>query len=246
MVRGQYHTHIVFLGLEPENNEMVHCFTNLSAGDKFYLIKIGQSDYSFQGGGSQAVRRPRQYQNPVPHAGYGERFHAVQRFMSSCSLRHQRHGSYENVVFKSKITAFESLHKLDRYAVELWCNRKISEASGSVFSKRELDWQESGRRSSSKLRNSTSQHRFNQQYLQHPPIRRPARLKGRAAARKLTCKLIFKHLLISLRIWAIITIPRITLTTGNSLIFDRYANSVMRSCLSKLIGVEVRGIRDRG
>lgn len=33
-------------------------------------------------------------------------------------------------------------------------------------------------------------------------------------------------------------------TTGNSLIFDRYANSVMRSCLSKLIGVEVRGIRD--
>jgi hypothetical protein len=35
-------------------------------------------------------------------------------------------------------------------------------------------------------------------------------------------------------------------TTGNSLIFDRYANSVMRSCLSKLIGVEVRGIRDRG
>ncbi|MFC0170733.1 hypothetical protein ACFFKC_21950 [Pseudoduganella danionis] len=141
---GNTHTHIVFLGLEPENNEMVHCFTNLSAGDKFYLIKIGQSDYSFKEVDRKQFADLASTRIPYRMLGTASDFTL---YKDSCRLARcvtQRHGSYENVVFKSKITAFESLHKLDRYAVELWCNRKISEASGSVFSKRELDWQESG------------------------------------------------------------------------------------------------------
>lgn len=137
---GDTHTHIVFLGLEPENNEMVHCFTNLSSRDKFYLIKLGHGDYSFKELDRKQFANLATTKIPYRMIGTGSDFtlYKDSRRLAHCVT--ERHGSYENTVFKAQITGFDSLSTLDQYAVELWCNRKISEASGSVFSKRELNW----------------------------------------------------------------------------------------------------------
>lgn len=62
---GHCHTHIVNLGLHPDENEMVRYLTNLSSEDLFYLVKIFAGDVAFKEvdrkGFSELATTPAQY-----------------------------------------------------------------------------------------------------------------------------------------------------------------------------------------
>lgn len=139
-VVGNMHTHLVVLGLEPEQNEMVTCFTNLSASDRFYLIQV-------RGGQATFTEKTREefkslVHHPIPYNRVGGQMEFTLqkggRRLAYCSLA--KVGSYENTMYQVRISSYTLLTALDRAAVEYWCHRAVSVASGSLLTKRELTW----------------------------------------------------------------------------------------------------------
>ncbi|MCU6502000.1 hypothetical protein LPN04_29830 [Rugamonas sp. A1-17] len=137
---GDSHTHMVVLGLEPQQNEMVSCFTNLNSGDKFYLIQIAADGPIF------TERTRAQFESlsntPIPYTriGHDHEF-IIQKHgarIAQCVIT--RTGTYENTIWDTQITTTLTLSKLDRAALEYWCHRAVATSTGSLFFKSEVTW----------------------------------------------------------------------------------------------------------
>jgi hypothetical protein len=139
-VVGNTHTHLAVLGLEPEQNEMVTCYTNLSASDKYYLIRVSEGVATFTEKSLSEFAMLASL--PIPYSSTG----GISQFtlrkhgerLVNCEV--SRAGTYEKPLYQVTITTTKALTSLDRAAVEYWCHRAVAVGSGSLFSRRELNW----------------------------------------------------------------------------------------------------------
>jgi len=143
-VVGHSHTHLTMLGLEPEQNEMITCFTNLSSTDRFYLIRVVKGIVSFDEKSRDEFRNLAG--TPIPYTRQGGNAEFIIRKLDTrlarCSIT--RAGSYEAPYYTVTITPLETLRALDRAAVELWCNRAVNlAASEGLFVTRTFVWMDS-------------------------------------------------------------------------------------------------------
>lgn len=143
-VVGDTHTHIISLGLEPEQNELVHCFTHLSSKDKYYLIQIGHGSYTFKELNREKFGALSTTKIPYRKVGTSQDFTLYKGATRIAHCVTQRTGRYDNLVFNVSVTPTDMMSALDRSATEFWCNRNVSEAGGSIFNKREIVWNEAG------------------------------------------------------------------------------------------------------
>lgn len=132
---GHNHTHIVNLGLHPDENEMVHYLTNLAATDRFFQIKIFASDVAFKEvdrNGFSILAS-----TPVPYikAGADDDFIMFKSGLKVGQVQISTTGNYRDRVYNLQITAESRSTKLDQAALHLWADRMAAGIAGSLFIK---------------------------------------------------------------------------------------------------------------
>jgi hypothetical protein len=142
-VVGDMHTHIVPLGFEKNENEMVFCLTRLANNDKFYSLKIGNSgkvtfEHLARDKFEALAATPVAFTKSAPgHANFW--------------LMHQGrqvgHISVESVgtIFESKmlctVTPVEGISPLESAALRFWAGKAVTNTAGTLFIKSDLVWE---------------------------------------------------------------------------------------------------------
>lgn len=140
-VVGHSHTHLVVLGLEAEQNELVESLVTLSSTDRYYLIKVGASEVSI----TERTRADfaQLVSTKIPYTSSGGNYAFTIRKeghpLVDCAM--ERTGTYDRVLYKVKISQRTQITPLDRVAIEYWCHRAVATCSGSLFTKRDLMWE---------------------------------------------------------------------------------------------------------
>jgi len=139
-VVGHCHTHLVNLGIHPDENQNVSYMTKLSSSDRFYLLKVTHSGFTL-------VEESREEfvalaGTPVPYHSNGDAnsfslFRGVSRIGAVTS---EVIGSSEQRVFRGTIAPMAGVTALDRVALELWCDKALVKTAGTLFARTEVDW----------------------------------------------------------------------------------------------------------
>lgn len=138
---GDSHSHMVRLGLHPDENKNVTYLTNLASGDRFYLITITNGGFI-----GKEVTRDQFLQlqhTPVPYEMQGGKheFSLYKRGdrigVSNLSLE----GDPRDRVAVGKITPIGLRTKLDLAALQLWTERGLASLKGSLFGKFDIKFQ---------------------------------------------------------------------------------------------------------
>lgn len=134
---GHSHTHIVQLGLHSKENELVDCLTNLSSEDRFYLVRVGAAFTITELDRADFANLER---TPVPYCREGIatnfRLNRGNRLVGHCTATHI--GDWQKPVYQAKIAPCGDASDLDVAALQLWSERGIVEAAGTLFVQSEI------------------------------------------------------------------------------------------------------------
>ena len=140
---GDSHTHIVILGVHPENNEMVDCFTKLSSTDKFYRLSLtGSEDFKL----TEVSRAEFSALKSTPIA-YSKRaaldqldfaFFKHDKPIANVNIRST--GTFANRQFEVTFEPLEYMTAIDKRAAEAWANKTICAHIHSLWFSWELVW----------------------------------------------------------------------------------------------------------
>lgn len=132
-VVGHHHTHLVHLGLHPDENIMVNFLTALSSDDRFYLIKISNSIPAVQ----EVTRSTfSAFANtPIPYAQIGttSSFAIFKGDTKVGTVEIKQKGSYDKQAYLIEMIAESTSTCLDHFALQIWAGRAAVELSGSLF-----------------------------------------------------------------------------------------------------------------
>lgn len=139
-VVGHNHTHIVNLGLHPEENDMVHCLTKLASTDHFYQIKIFADDVAFKEVDRDGFRALGPTPVPYTKIGGDDNFALFKIGLKVGQVQISAKGNYRDRVYNLKITAESSATKLDHAALHLWADKMAAHIAGSLFIKIQVEF----------------------------------------------------------------------------------------------------------
>lgn len=141
---GHSHTHIVILGLHPDENMHVDYLLNLANDDKFYKLTVGNGEtFSLKEITREAFGKLNQtsvaYQREGKLPGFWLTRKNKERVgFISCALT----GTYENKVVSVTITPIAGISELDISALLLWASHSAVETAHSLFVRSEVIWAE--------------------------------------------------------------------------------------------------------
>ncbi len=141
---GDRHSHIVPLGFERENNELVHAFTNLANNDRFFSIKINTGDrVAFtelsRDEFKELAKTPVQYSMSC---GDTSDFNLMRSGNMLGHIKVENTGSFQEPIMKCTVTPMEGISLLDRSALEFWAGHAITKTAGTLFVKSKIFWNE--------------------------------------------------------------------------------------------------------
>lgn len=141
---GHCHTHLVNLGLHPDENLTVGYLTNLTSADRFYVIDVKHGEKfsmvevnrkEFAALSSTAVHYERQ--------GDKADFWLMRQKNRVGHIALKSVGTLHQPKFAATITPVAGISGLDRAALELWCSKAATEIAHSLFVCYEVNWGES-------------------------------------------------------------------------------------------------------
>lgn len=143
-VVGDMHTHIVNLGLSRNENEMVGCLTNMSGGDKFYLIKIS-SEQRAKFAELSRDDFEKLASTPVRYSMSCGDYSDFWLMSGKSAIGHisvDVTGNYQERVFHGKVRPFEGITELDKVALHHWVGQAIIKTAGTLFVHSDTVWDE--------------------------------------------------------------------------------------------------------
>lgn len=139
-VIGHSHTHLVRIGLHKTENEVVKALVNMSSDDRFFLFTFGHDDFKCKelqrDQFEQLARAPVQYQSKY-ESDTGFSLYKGEDLIAICQT--EILGNLQNQVKQGRYqikAAFASA--LDVAAIEIWIERKLSNLTGSMFGKYDI------------------------------------------------------------------------------------------------------------
>lgn len=139
---GHCHTHIVPLGLHPQENDTVTYLTNLAEEDRFYRIRIQEKGFTLTEVGRDAFGKLNATAVPYHREGVTGNFWLLRGKERLGHVRVDRAGGIQDLTYRVEITPVAGISRLDRSALEHWAGRAQVEAAHSLFVRGEILWAE--------------------------------------------------------------------------------------------------------
>ena len=138
---GHTHTHIVNLGLHPEENEMVKYLTNLASTDRFFLIKLFTADAALKEISRDGFGQLAATQVPYTKLGTDSNFKVFKNGQLVGKINIERRGAYEHTVYLVQVRAEQTASKLDKLALQIWGEKGAATCAGTLFIKIETSFE---------------------------------------------------------------------------------------------------------
>lgn len=141
---GDSHSHIVALGIEKEQNEMVNCLTNLGNNDKFYLLTI----HSINGFSFSEMNRDEfnaLANTPLIYTTSStdiSSFWLMRDRVKLGFISVESIGNMQEPKMRGEVTPIEGISTMDNAALDFWVGHAITKTAGSLFVKSETVWKE--------------------------------------------------------------------------------------------------------
>lgn len=126
---GHSHTHITVLGCHEKENEAVTYHLNLANDDRFYVLKIGQGNFTIREVDRAAYKALQQ--TPVPYSKIGDKtnFWVMKHKARVGHIAIKHTGTCQKPSVNVVITPVLAISALDQSALACWASYGASEAS---------------------------------------------------------------------------------------------------------------------
>ncbi|MDK9702474.1 MAG: hypothetical protein OEL20_04990 [Sulfuritalea sp.] len=138
---GHCHTHFCVLGIHPEENVGVTYLTNLAAEDRFFVITVGAGHARLTELDRQAFSALAT--TPVLYKADGTTtdYWLSRRNGRVGHIALEPVGGWQDRSYRVSITPISGISEMDRGALQLWGSKSVAKASGSLFTRFEIEWQ---------------------------------------------------------------------------------------------------------
>jgi hypothetical protein len=138
-VVGHSHTHLVFLGVHPKENEMVTYLTNLCSSDHFYVLTVDPSGCRLKEVSREDFRSL--HRTPVPYTrkGTAESFTLYRKDEVVGHVVVRKVGNPIENRFDIEVVKVSD-RKSDDSALHIWAEKAVVEVGHSLFVKYEMHW----------------------------------------------------------------------------------------------------------
>ena len=138
---GHCHTHLVLLGVHPKENYGVTYLTNLANDDRFYEISISPSGSDFT---MKEVTREQfvalsKVRVPYTRDGKATGFWLVRDGTRVGTVTSESIGDLCRPAYRSTITPVAGITDQDLSALQMWCQKSVVEAAGTLFVRSYVD-----------------------------------------------------------------------------------------------------------
>lgn len=142
---GDRHTHLVSIGIHPEDNDMLPTLTNLCNSDKFYFIDINRMEaggFLMKQVSRDDFKKP--WNEKCNFSRSGEKFNFVVNHGKDVigSVDIDIAGNMESRVFVCNVHPVSGITQLERTALHVWASKGVNHAAGTLFNRSELHWNE--------------------------------------------------------------------------------------------------------
>lgn len=142
-VVGDRHTHIVAIGLHPEETDMLNGLTFLSNNDKFYFISIKKDEpngFKLMNVTREEFTRPAALPCEYQRNGDNWSFTVSAKEKVIGSVQIDVAGNYSDRSYICQVFPRPDLSQLEVSALRVWANKGVSKAAGTLFCKGEIIW----------------------------------------------------------------------------------------------------------
>lgn len=141
---GDSHTHIVALGLHPEMNEYVTCFTRMCNNDRFYVLDISGFD-SFKMKELKREEFTSLIHTPVPYRSSGDMgafsLYRNGTCVGTCAIEYRGVGQGNRQQFHATLTPIAGCTERDKLALEHWACINTNKRSGTLLRDLSFKWE---------------------------------------------------------------------------------------------------------
>lgn len=132
---GHSHTHIVILGIHPNENELVGYLTHLANDDRFYLISVARDDFTLKEITREAFAELNRTPVPYRREGTADSFWLFNgdRRIGHCAIT--RNSGYE-----ATLTPVAGASELEKGAMLIWSEKACVELAHSLFFQSTVTW----------------------------------------------------------------------------------------------------------
>jgi len=132
-VLGHAHTHLVTLGLHPDENNLVDCFTSLCSSDRFFVIHVRSgSTFNIEEVTREEFRLLKHTRVPYSVVGSTTEFTLCRESrVGHASIK--RTGAIGNVEYQVALTPYAGATAADIAALKLWASHRVRTAAGTFF-----------------------------------------------------------------------------------------------------------------
>lgn len=131
---GHGHTHMVILGVHPEENSMVDCFLNLASDDKFYKIILqGKEDFKLQEVSRANFEALKSIRVPFTKKGTHLEFTLFKDANPMVNVHIRQDGTFETRKFFVSFQPLVDVTEFDQKSAELWAYKSIASYTGTLF-----------------------------------------------------------------------------------------------------------------
>lgn len=141
-VVGHCHTHLVPLGLHPKANEEVTYLTNLANDDRFFVLQFAQASFTMKEVSRNTFSALVHTTVPYHRNGSKADFSLFKRSARVGHVNIEFIGDFQNNRYHATITPASGTTDLDRAALQVWAQRSVVEAAGTLFSSTVLEWKD--------------------------------------------------------------------------------------------------------
>ena len=140
-VVGHCHTHLVPLGIHPGTNQEVSYLTNLANDDRFYEIVVSASgdDFSLKELSREGFADLVRTRVPYKREGGASAFWLVRDGSRVGYVMSESIGNACSPKYRGTITPVAGINEADKSALEMWCQKSIVEAAGTLFVRSEVE-----------------------------------------------------------------------------------------------------------
>lgn len=131
---GHCHTHMVVLGMHPEENSMIECFQNLSSDDKFYKIILqGSEDFKLVELTKENFSVLKSIRVAYEKKGGKLEFVILKDGKPMFNVFIKQQGTFETRKFNISYQPLTSVTAFDKRAAEQWAYKSIASYIGTLF-----------------------------------------------------------------------------------------------------------------
>lgn len=138
-VVGDSHTHMVTLGIHPEEQDMVGCFTRLGSNDRFYSLEINARGFQLHEMSREVFATLNRTRVPYRIEGRAEKCRLLCNDREVGAIEVTATGNYQERVYQVKIAAVAGASEKDIVALHVWASKCTTKMAGTLFCKAQFE-----------------------------------------------------------------------------------------------------------